>query len=212
MGPETTDRVLALLDLIRRIARWQPDRATSEPEARRFRDLARLAETLAETVTAERRPAVRVFARVQGADLECPRCGLAFSFGFVRAVRATIHATKQRRGAGQWYWDSSTATLTCPKCSAEWVPALALYRRVRTWRKSRRGLPVDQLADDRQRAELRACAKGYWLEERVTMIPQQTNWVAPEGCTCDPGPERAGTDADCPVHRRDPENPAWENG
>ena len=201
MGPETTTRVLAFLDLVRRIARWQPDRATSENAARRFRDLASQAEQLAATVDAERRPAVKVFARVQGADLESPRCGLAFSFGFASSVLATTHATKKRRGAGQWYWDSSTATLTCPKCQAEWVPALALYRRARTWRKSRRGLPVDQLADDRQRAELRACAQGYWLTERATAIPQWTNHVLPDGCTCDPGPERAGTDPGCPVHQ-----------
>jgi len=126
------------------------------------------------------RPAPAIYARLKTFEVECPRCHTLLVCGSGR--KKTGH------------WDSPGRTLRCPKCQAVYTPAIVLYRRY-----AHIGVPADQLADERMRAQIHA---GYLMPERLYKHPERSNIVMPEGCTCGPGDHRAGVVPGCEIHGR----------
>ena len=127
----------------------------------------------------------RFFARVHSATCECPRCGRVLSFGQSRKLNAT--------------WDKRTARLTCPSCGLVSLVALLLW----PVGGGQRTIPRDQVPNERQLAEMRAQASGWWLAEiKRGRRPDDSNITA--GCSCRYGTEgqRESEDPQCPLHGR----------
>lgn len=179
------DRLRAVLADVARLA----DRYSSSAYLQR---LAKQATSVLAEVEAAREAPTRLFGRIHAADLECPRCHAVLSFG-----PKHLTTTRARRRSAGWAWDPLFGRLTCPRCTAVYLPALCLYR------PSAAGLvaaPADHVPTTRERLELRGGSEGWLMPDRLRKHPTTTNLVQPENCTCPPGPTRAGLDPLCPVH------------
>jgi len=102
--------------------------------------------------------ATRFFARIVGADLECPHCGKVYR---LRAANDRRLSTRVRS-----IWDPRTSTFTCASkagCQRKFVLG------VLAWDKPRGitggAVPADQVPNMRQLAELRADGDGWWMPE-----------------------------------------------
>lgn len=99
----------------------------------------------------------RFFARVRAAILECPRCGTVLQFG--QGKPTTVAGTGHRCA-----WDKRTARLRCSDCGLVLMIGLLAWP-VRKGGGKVASLPRDQVPNERQLAQLRAEASGFWLPE-----------------------------------------------
>lgn len=140
--------------------------------------------------------ATRFFARVRAAVLECPACGHVISFG-------------QPRDAQAGSWDKTTSRLTCPQCQRVFLLGILAWPTRKGGARVSNTLPRDQVPDERQRAELRAQARGWWMPEdqaKGRWRPDDTNGTAVCTCTLRPSGDREWEDPNCPAcHPREVE-------
>lgn len=135
--------------------------------------------------------ATRFFARVTAAVLECPRCGTVLQFG-----RTGSHGRENTKG-----WDPTTARLKCHGCELTVLIGLLAWP-VRVGGYTRRTAPMDQVPNERQLAQLRAEAGGYWMEEEYAQPrfkPEHTNVTARCFCAQDDRGELT-IRPECPIH------------
>lgn len=121
--------------------------------------------------------ATRFFARVIAAVLECPRCGTVIQFGG--------HAGLQTRkvSAPRTAWNPRTARLKCPQCDKTYLIGLLAWPVRASWGKTT--APMDQVPHERQLAQMRAEAGGFWMEEEMAQPrfkAEHTNITA--RCSC----------------------------
>jgi len=139
-------------------------------------------------------PAPRIYGRIHSAECTCPGCGSYMRFG-----SQTRRGKYKTRGGA---WQARRHRLTCYRCQRSYIPALCLYRAT----KRVSGLPLDQVANDQERIEMAKVEaveleRAYFVPDSIeTARPRTTNLVREDGCSCDPGLLRAGTDPRCIVH------------
>lgn len=134
--------------------------------------------------------ATRFFARVISAVLECPKCGT------VAALGRGISGLTPTQG-----WDPTTARWKCHGCSKTYLIGLIAWPvRMGGWTTGTK--PMDQVPNERQLAQMRGEAGGYWMEEEYAQPrhkPEHTNVTA--RCTC-PQDDRGEitVSAECAIH------------
>lgn len=134
-------------------------------------------------------PAVgdRFFARVEGARLECPRCGYLDRFRTTGPAKGKVgdpHARLRKRRTASG-WNPLTGRWQCPSCRLTVVLGLLAWP-VAPGGQAANTLPRDQVPDTRQLAQLRAQGGGLWMRDSLKRFRATGSNIA-AGCTCRPG-------------------------
>ncbi len=167
------ERLLEILDETIRCHRLYPKLRERLAMIRRQVDLASMT------------PAPTIFARIDNAQIECPRC------------HHLMEVLRGRRGRLRG-WDALGRILTCQKCAKCYTPAVVLYPKLyRATERAAAGIPPDHLGGEAIRAQ--QIQLGYFRPERHWKR-QKTNIVMAEGCLCTPGEWREGGNPQCPQH------------
>lgn len=117
--------------------------------------------------------AARFFARLDGATLECPHCGIVYRFSPSKACSS--------------FWEPRMSRFTCTRkdgCGKVYVLGLLAWPLMQV-AKVATETPQDQVPTPRQALQLRReLAGGYWLEEadrQKEARPETTNLTPDEG-------------------------------
>lgn len=109
----------------------------------------------------------RFFAHFTAGELECPACG------WVTVIRQDTAPTT---------WDWRTSVLRCPACSRRYILGVIAWSVLPG--SHTKTLPMDQVPDPKQAAQLRKRLGGFHPDERKAHNrPEETNLVGAI-CTC----------------------------
>src|SRR5258708_5061761 len=140
----------------------------------------------------------RLLGRSPGARWECPRCGYLDHFKPAGGKVPAAAPPRLLRGRSARGWNPGTSRWKCPSC--ELVVVLGLLAWPIKSGSTRATLPLDQVPNYRQLAQLRAQGGGLWMRHS----PQQYRATGSNicaGCTCEPGCAYTNQrDKACPLH------------
>ncbi len=126
--------------------------------------------------------ATRFYARVLACQFECPRCGHLIQIGRQGRNRGLDQAQSSQTAGGDW--DATTARVKCRVCRLTLLLGLLAWPvRAGGWTSVTK--PMDQVPNERQLAELRGEAGGFWMPEEMAQPrfkPEHTNITAK--CCC----------------------------
>lgn len=147
-------------------------------------------------------PSDRFFARLEGAMLECPRCGTLDYFSQRGAAGKSAEDLRIKRLArykrlSKPSWNPSTGRWKCPSCHLTCILGILAWPTTTAPHQTR---PRDQVPNQRQLLQLRNEGGGRWMREALTGYRAKgSNLTA--GCRCAPGcaytDQREPT---CPIH------------
>jgi hypothetical protein len=106
----------------------------------------------------------RFFARLLSFDMECPRCGDVIS------IRAGYDRRDKKRNPA---WDPATARFRCQNKACNKTCVLGILAWPVSKGHSAKQIPLDQIPNARQLAELRKEGWGWWLPDEMRIRHRQ---------------------------------------